>query len=564
MAGRRSLFALALLAAALHLAGIARAVLPAQDGLKFLRIAREFQLRPWADVVRGSDQHPLYPALVALAEPVVASIAGPGPDAWRIAAQGVAALAALALLGPLYALTRTLFDDRIARLALLIFIVLPFPAAIGHETLSDSLALFASLLALSLGEAALRSEGWKASLGCGIVAGLGYMARPEVLVVPVAVLVTWTCRWRIATVPRHAMARGSVLAVAFLVMVGSYALFKGEVSEKLALRQGAGLARQTTTIRKTRQWLPPGLNDPRWDFSPKEESEEPAETTMGPIVGQLFLHWAESLCGVFAVFAAWGVARDRYIRGLCTRTNHSGPSTGSASGLPAEGRGEAGSSTSRDEPGPAVGPDPQGTGRLLVAVYLGLFSLVLCRHALRMGYLSDRHTLMLVIASIPWAAAGAFVCARGLALALRWRGGFARSARVAAVVALVGAGVLLQAKPAHPSRWGHWAAGRWLAAHAAPSDAVLDTRGWAAFVSGLPGYDYWHVRQAFTDSHLAYIVVGTGELGAQSRRAETLRAVLAYAATPVVEFPERRDDFGGPGVRVYRYRRPESWGGLRP
>src|SRR5947199_2725104 len=120
MAGRRSLLALVSLAATLHLAGIARSLLPAQDGLKFLRIAREFQLRPWADVVRASDQHPLYPALVAIAQPAVAALMGPGPDAWRVAAQGVAAIASLLLLAPLYGLARSLFDDRIARLAVLI------------------------------------------------------------------------------------------------------------------------------------------------------------------------------------------------------------------------------------------------------------------------------------------------------------------------------------------------------------------------------------------------------------------------------------------------------------
>src|SRR3954469_2748878 len=110
MAGRRSLLALVLLAATLHTSGIARSLLPAQDGLKFLRIAREFQLRPWADVVRASDQHPLYPALVALAQPVVAPAQGPGPEGWRLAAQGVAALAAMLMLAPLYGLSQSLFD----------------------------------------------------------------------------------------------------------------------------------------------------------------------------------------------------------------------------------------------------------------------------------------------------------------------------------------------------------------------------------------------------------------------------------------------------------------------
>ena len=88
MASRRWLYAVAALSAALHLVGMARTPLPAQDGLKFLRVARQFQSRPWEDVVRGSDQHPLYPAFVAMCEPVVSTVIGPGPDAWRVAAQG--------------------------------------------------------------------------------------------------------------------------------------------------------------------------------------------------------------------------------------------------------------------------------------------------------------------------------------------------------------------------------------------------------------------------------------------------------------------------------------------
>ena len=116
MATRRTLFAIVLLAAALHGVGIARSILPAQDGLKFLRIARGFQTHPWADVVRGTDQHPLYPALVALAEPCVRLFSGRGPTTWRIAGQLVAALASIAMLFPLHGLTRRLFNDHVANL----------------------------------------------------------------------------------------------------------------------------------------------------------------------------------------------------------------------------------------------------------------------------------------------------------------------------------------------------------------------------------------------------------------------------------------------------------------
>ncbi len=115
----------------------------------------------------------------------------------------------------------------------------------------------------------------------------------------------------------------------------------------------------------------------------------------------------------------------------------------------------------------------------------------------------------------------------------------------------------------HLSRWGHWAAGRWLSAHAAPDEEVLDTRGWGRFVSGRPGYDYWHVRQALTDSRLSYILVGLDELKAASSRAATLRAVLAYVGTPLVDFPASPGD-PTPAVQDLPLSTPGLMGRNRP
>ena len=101
---RRLLPSLVLLAVLLHLAAMSRSILPAQDGLKFLRVARQFQVDPWDVVVQNSDQHPLYPALVAGFEPVLACLMQPGPACWQIAAQMVSMLASVLTLWPLYRL----------------------------------------------------------------------------------------------------------------------------------------------------------------------------------------------------------------------------------------------------------------------------------------------------------------------------------------------------------------------------------------------------------------------------------------------------------------------------
>ena len=160
-------------------------------------------------------------------------------------------------------------------------------------------------------------------------------------------------------------------------------------------------------------------------------------------------------------------------------------------------------------------------------VFAAVYTAGLVRHSVLLGYLSGRHIMALVYVSLPWAAAGSFVCARGIAVKLRWSESTRLRAAALAGCITVAASIIVQMQPTHLnhlSRSGHHAAGRWLAEHAGPSELVLDTRGWAKFISGHPGYDYWHVGQALTDSHLAYIVVGLDELHASSTRARTLKS----------------------------------------
>ena len=54
---------------------------------------------------------------------------------------------------------------------------------------------------------------------------------------------------------------------------------------------------------------------------------------------------------------------------------------------------------------------------------------------------------------------------------------------------VVAASIVVQMQPNHLnhlSRWGHWAAGHWLAEHADPTELVLDTRGWADLFRVIP------------------------------------------------------------------------------
>jgi Dolichyl-phosphate-mannose-protein mannosyltransferase len=534
MAGRHSLLAVALFAVTLHVVAITQTILPAQDGIKFIRVAQLFHTQPWTDVVRGSDTHPLYPALIALAEPLVAWFAGSGPDSWRLAAQIVTVFGAIGLLVPIYAITRSMFDRRIAVLAAGLAVLLPRTAELGHDTLSDTLGLMTTCLALWLGATALRRGDWRFALGSGLAAGLGYLARFELIVVPFAIGLTWFIGLFRDSRART-VASGPALAVLLLstmAVIASYAVVKGEISEKLAFRYGALLSPKKPAARLAPPTAARGLNNPRCDFSPKEETDRIPIRNWQYAVLRIIGKWWEELCWLFAVMTVWGIVRQSYIRSLCSDR----------------------------------APDDGETERRLLAVFAVVYGLALVRHSVTLGYMSGRHIMPLVCVSLPWAAAGSFVCARGIAVKRRWSPRFARNAGIVAACLLVVASIVVQTRPNHLnhlSRWGHWCAGQWLAGHADSNEKVLDTRGWARFVSGAPGYDYWHVRQALTDSHLTYIIVGLDELDARSSRARTLKALLAYAATPLKDFPAFPGDRTA-GVRLYRYRHPATWEGLNP
>ena len=155
----------------------------------------------------------------------------------------------------------------------------------------------------------------------------------------------------------------------------------------------------------------------------------------------------------------------------------------------------------------------------------------------------------------------------GIAVRRCWTENIRRRAAILAGCVTIAASIAVQMRPSHLnhlSRWGHWAAGRWLADHARPSRGGARHPGLGRVrLRTSPSYDYWHVRQALTDSHLAYVVVGHDELEAASPRATTLRAVLAYAADPGRRSSPSRTGEPTPASGSIASTGPTSWEGLR-
>ncbi len=422
--------------------------------------------------------------------------------------------------------------------------LLPRVAEVVRETLADSLGLFATFTALWLASKALTKGDWRLGIGSGLAAGLGYLARPEVILVPAVIALAWLvdrARRPGATRPPALTATAMMLLVPALAVCG-YAAVKGEISEKLAIRQAAGLGPQKILVRPVPQQVPRGLDDPRWDFSPKEETDHVvirgAEQSFKRILGR----WWEEMAWFFAVMTVWGWASedDPLLRGAgsidADLVRMVGPESPSQPGIEVCSSRCSRPSTRR----PSCGTAPRWDT---------------CR-----GGTSSRWSLRRSRGPREGrssAAAGSRSCC-GWALAPP------ASAGSPAMAFALGLSVSVQLNPNHLnhlSRWGHREAGHWLSSHAAPDEEVLDTRGWGRFVSGRPGYDYWHVRQALTDARLSYILVGLDELRAASSRAATLRALLGYVGTPLADFPGSPGD-PTPAVRIYRYRRPASWEGI--
>jgi hypothetical protein len=119
-----------------------------------------------------------------------------------------------------------------------------------------------------------------------------------------------------------------------------------------------------------------------------------------------------------------------------------------------------------------------------------LHCLVLWRMAVVMGYISERHTLLLVMCGLYWAVPATlrivdWLAALAARLAPAWIGENRRPVVVVMLMLLfLGFGLPPALKPLHYNRAGHRAAGAWLAANARPGDIIVDPFCWAHYYSG--------------------------------------------------------------------------------
>jgi hypothetical protein len=467
-----SLLVLLLLALGLRTWLFCHTEVAARDSIGFIRMAWQLQHHPWKDVLNDKEagQHPAYPVLLRLASVPVRQVAhGPDSLVMQYSAQLTSVLAGTLLVVPMFYLGRELFNRTVGFWASVLFQVLPASCRVLSDGLSEATFLLLAATALYFSVRGLRGRSpWPFAL-CGFFGGLAYLTRPEgALVVGVTGLVLaalqlfrrWRCRWW-----RFAACAASLAVVA--VVAGSPIYL---ATGKLTIKTTAGnLGRETFGVE--------GMGGE--PVGAAQDRRAPSVRVLGggqPVFAALFAVWKGDphsgpkhlgpvTWGLWAVgfeihkgfhYAGWVSA----LLGLWWFR-----------------------ARLRDVPGTWV--------LLLLALAVVL---LLWRVASRLGYVSDRHTLLVLLAGTYWSAAAVAAVGERLARLLHGRAPsvfvrlgpkpLARLAMLLLLAGLVASALPKSLEPLHTSRGGFRAAGLWLAEHARAADVVLDPYCWSNYYAG--------------------------------------------------------------------------------
>jgi hypothetical protein len=422
-----------------------------RDSIGYIRIAWQLEHHPWGEVMRNAPQHPGYPlALLGMSLPVRSFARGDLATVMQLSAQLASSLASVLLLFPMYYLGRELFNRRVGFWAALFFQCLPTSGRGMADGLSEPFFLLAAASALAFAFYALRRGSAVGFALCGLSGGLAYLTRPEgALLVGFTGLVLLACqavpRWRHPW--RRVLFGGVSLAAGAVAVGGPYAWTIGHWTVKHSAQELWNHAgSEPTGEPQTRGHAEPG--SPLWAVWWPDSKTPPAARvwwgfeTLIAVLGKgfFYVYWVPALLGLW-----W--FRDRF----------------------------------RVVPGTWV----------LVLLWAAL-GYLLYRVAQLMGYLSDRHTLLIVLTGSYFAVAALGRVGEKLAALLkRFRPSLAGTRWAAAPLWSAAVLTLAVASPLprtleqlHGDRVGFRTAGYWLAEHSLPGDFILDPYCWANYYAG--------------------------------------------------------------------------------
>lgn len=486
---------------------IAHTEVASRDSISYVRIAWQLEHGSWLRVMPSSPQHPGYPlAVLAMSLPVRQYLPDDLPRAWQISAQLVSALASLLLLVPMFYMGRELFDRRIAFWSCALFQCLPTSGKIMGDGLSDTLFLLFACSALCSACVALRLRSWPFFALTGLAGGLAYLTRPEGALVVLATGVVllgmqmrraWRQSWR------GTLLQGSALSLAALVVMTPY---------MIVIR---GLTVKNTPNLMMNQQRP----DADWENrlrpqTPMTNEQRTQATAPGTTLFALWWTSDRSFENLAKNITDINDLKNfrmpsRYLWALKAFCIEIGKGFFYIAWLPAL----LGLWWRRDRlavPGVWVG--------ILVCAVL---SALLYRMAEKMGYLSDRHFLFIILCGVYWAVAGTILLGEKLALGAarlwpsmagrRWLDGRMWSVGLLLFLALTPLPRTLDRL--HAERAGFRTLGRWLADNIEPGDFIEDPYCWTYYYAGrvfvegcsdLPAHDpsrYYVVLEESSNRH---------------------------------------------------------------
>jgi 4-amino-4-deoxy-L-arabinose transferase-like glycosyltransferase len=470
------LLVLVVVAAGLRCWQLAHTEVAARDSIGYIRIAWRLgheiakERSPardgdWPKVVRTAAQHPGYPAaLLLVSYPVRSWYGGDLPMAMQRSAQLTSVLASVLLVGPMFLLGRGMFDRRTGFVAALLFQCLPASGRLMADGLSEPLFLLCGCTAMLCAHYGLRkgSPWWFA--GAGLCGGLAYLTRPEGAFVVAATGLVLVAEQAFARRRRPwpvFLQSGALLAWGALTVAGPFVLVVGHLTTKNTPIQVLNTATAQVSAKvwagEEEEFAEAG-NDaetgPVVSAGPTPLSRGKALWLLGATLGKGFFYvtWLPALLGLF-------VARGRF----------------------------------RSAPVSWV--------LLIVCLALGFF---LYRVPVVMGYLSDRHTVLILFCATFWTAAGLIQVGDWMASRIGvWK--LAGDVGVAALlVPLVAAALVKTLEPLHTDRIPYREAGYWLSRNAAAEDEIDDPYCWASYYAGRV---FAEEDQPATGPRVCYVVV---------------------------------------------------------
>ncbi|MHC4159991.1 MAG: glycosyltransferase family 39 protein, partial [Planctomycetota bacterium] len=194
---------------------IATTVLIAKDGVSYIERAQKFSTDP-VRVIKGPPCG--YAFLIFFTYKIVTFVSNnTSVYGWIYSAQCITLLCKLLALIPLYFICKGFVGRKLSFWAILILVLLPYPARFGSDVLRDwphILFLATGLLFLLL--AAKQGIWWMFGIA-GLAAGLGHIIRPEC-----AQLVIYGVLWLLTglLLPKRNMNRPKLICASLVLLIG--------------------------------------------------------------------------------------------------------------------------------------------------------------------------------------------------------------------------------------------------------------------------------------------------------------------------------------------------------